>query len=578
MTTGSEGAVPAGYWNVDITGGWMYLLPPLAQRRVLCISPRRPAQSASEASLFGELTLLHDARLDGVPNALDVANSGACAARWESLDSLLQDEAPARSTERRYDGLVIHDPQGMIVHRGNWPRLAALLRQLPKLLRPDAFVYLGVPNPRSLSRLVASLTRQARPAIQPPVATATLLDALAGAGFAEVRIHPYLAWGPTLAEVIPPRGYRASKNRERPAERFKELLFGRAGSHRFASAHGILACAGHRMASTLDHVFEQVVQAPYYQGQAAPVVKNYLLFPGSKAIVTFGPLDRDDHDLVGILTSDALAIERRNAEMAILSELAKLPTPLSQAVPRPLGQIAIGKTRCYLLNRIPGVTLDLESAALDQVTEQALDFVTNLHCASSQRTVMNEANYRKLFWALIEAAQERLPAVAAEFRALDAPLRACVLGAEFPTVWMHGDYKVENVMYDQRQRRLTGVIDWELARPSGLPLLDPLYLLIYNRQIRGEEHFSSIENVLWPQRRSDLEQAQLRRYRERLGLAENLEPALCAMFVAHHVGCRLHFRAGSSAADALQKLLPKVRAMLERAAALHRGARELERT
>ena len=557
----------------------MYLLPPLAQRRVLCISPRSPRRWETEAAQYGELTLVHDEQLTGVPRAQEVADSGVTTARWQSLDSLLDDAGAAGSDEPRFDGLVIHDPQGLVVHRGNWPRLADLLRKLPRLLRPGAFVYLGTPNPASLSRAIAVLRRDGQTAQYPLVATGLLMEALISAGFSNLQVHSYLASGTALAEVIPPRGYRASKNRERLAERVKELLLGRAGSRRFASAHGVLACAGPRVASTLDQVFAHVAAAPYYQGRATPVVKNYLLFPGSKAIVTFGPQDRDDFDLVAILTSDALAIERRNAETAILSELAKLPAAVARVVPRPVDQIAIGKTRCYLLSRIPGVTLDLKSSALDQVTARALDFVIDLHRASSQRTVMNEANYHELFGALIEAAQQRLPAVASELQALYAPLRACVLGTELPIVWMHGDYKVENVMYDPRQRSLTGVIDWELARPRGLPLLDPLYLLIYNRQIRGEQHYQSIEGLLWPQQRSDLEHAALCRYREQVGLAASLEPALCAMFVVHHIGCRLHFRSGSPAVPVLQELLPKVRAMLERpAAAQRRDARETEPT
>lgn len=564
MTTPSGGMRPAAYWNIEITGGWMYLLPPLAERRVLCISSMRPSQSASQSPLYGELTLLYDSQLDGIPSEQDLANSGATGLRWRSIDSLF---GGAVSEQQRFDGLVIHDPEGAIVHGGNLPRILQVLRHIPSLLGPGAFVYVGVPNPRSLPSVIASVTRRGKTPGRRQVPIPALVQALGSAGFADIRIHPYLTWGSKLAEVIPPRGYLASKNCERPAERVKELVYGRIGSRRLAPAYGILAYAEHAARSTLDVLFEHIAGASYYQGSATPVLKNYLLFPGSKAIVTCGPEGQDDCDLVAVLTADALAIERRNIEVAVLSELANLPKRLAHAIPRPLAQIAIGKTRCYLLNRLPGVTLDIESAALDQVTDQALEFVIDLHRASTQQVATDESNYRKLFWSLVEAAQSRIPAMAAGLQSWDVPLRACVMGTLLPSVWMHGDYKVENVMYDRVPRKLTGVIDWELARGPGLPLLDPLYLLIYNRQIRGEEHFQSIESILWPGRRNDLELAQLRRYVEGVRVPEKLVPALCAMFFAHHIGCRLHIRADSTALEQLRIFIPRIRQMLEQSAA-----------
>ncbi|MFZ2650124.1 MAG: aminoglycoside phosphotransferase family protein [Burkholderiaceae bacterium] len=564
MTTATGGAVPAAYWNIHITGGWMYLLPPLVERRVLCISSMRPSASASQARLFGELTLLHDSHLSGIPSVQDLESCGGTGLRWRSVDSLLD---ATGSEQSRFDGLVIHDPEGAVMHGGNWPRILELLRRLPALLRPGAFVYLGVPNRRSLPRIVASVTGRGKTPTLALVSIATLQQALGSAGFDVIRTHAYLTWGPRLAEVIPRRGYRASKNREKLAERVKELVYGRIGSRRLAPAYGILAFASHAAPSTLDMVLEQVSRAPYYEGVAAPVVKNYLLFPGSKAIVTLGPEGKEDGDVVAVMTSDALAIERRGVETAVLSELAGLPKRLAQAIPRPLDHLVIGKTHCYMLNRLPGVTLDLESDALEQVTDQAMGFVIDLHRASSQPVTTDESSYQELFWSLVQAVQAQLPWLAAELQAWDAPLRACVMGSVFPTVRMHGDYKIENVMYDQKLRKLTGVIDWELARHPGLPLLDPLYLLIYNRQIRGEDGYECVENFLCPERRTALERALLQRYIASMGIVENLVPALCAMFVAHHFGFRLHFHSEVSVPEKLHRIVRATGQLLERSAA-----------
>ena len=34
-------------------------------------------------------------------------------------------------------------------------------------------------------------------------------------------------------------------------------------------------------------------------------------------------------------------------------------------------------------------------------------------------------------------------------------------------MWMHGDFKIENVVVDERSCRLLGVIDWERAAKAG---------------------------------------------------------------------------------------------------------------
>lgn len=565
MTPPCSAKLPVAYWNKEITGGWMYLLPPLADRKVLCLSAMEPAESATQAPLYGELVMLHDPLLHGLPSEDDLARCGAPGLRWRSVDSLFEASTSTRE-EPSFDGLVIHDPEGTVVNCRNWPRLVDLFGRVAKLLRPGAFAYFGVPNPRSLPRVLASLAGRRKGSGHGLVRLGTLVESLRRCGFSDVKIHPYLTWGSKLAEVIPRRGYRASKNRERLAERAKELVYGRTGARAFAPAYGIVAGIEPIARSTLDLIFEQISQASYYRGASTPVVKNYLLFPGSKAIVTCGPETRDDCDLVAILTTDALAIERRNTEVAVLAQLALLPQVLARAIPQSLAQIAIGKTRCYLLNRLPGVTLDLNSSALEDVTDEALQYVIDLHRASARPVVVDESSYRRLFWSLVESAQSGLPMLKAEFQAWDTPLRACLKGAKLPSVWMHGDYKVENVMYDQQLRKLTGVIDWELARSPGLPLLDPLYLLSYNRQIRGEGHIESIESVLWPERRSRREQEQLDRYLEGVGLPQGMVPALCAMFVAHHLGCRMHFRADSAALAPLRTLIPRIREMLERCA------------
>jgi aminoglycoside phosphotransferase (APT) family kinase protein len=561
MPMPSNEPVSLEYWNRESKGGWKYLLPPLHTLSVACFSTR-PQWAVGQAPQCGSLTLLHDSRLIGLAPHSEVV--AACQGKVEvlSVDALF-DSNSALSPAPRFDGFLIHDPEGSLLHSVNFPRISELLPSLVKLLRPGAFVYLGVRNSHGLPRLAALTRGQLK---LPSLPLAKALGSLRTARFDYARVHAYLSSGNSLTEVIPQRGYRASKNRERFAERAKELVYGRFGSRVLAPAYGIVAFAGPTADSTLDLVMKKVAAATYYTSAEPPVVKHYLLFQGSKAIVTLGPATTEQHDVVAILSGDELAIERRQVESAVLAELSKLPQTVAKLVPRALDHFTIGRTHCFVVNRLPGVTLDVDSGALDTITARALDFVIDLHRASTQRVSIDETNYRRFFGSLLEAAQTRNPSVAATVTAWDAPLRRCVMGITLPTVWMHGDYKVENVMYDQARRELTGVIDWELAQGPGLPLLDPMYLLFYNRLIRGEEHLDALRDLLLRDRRRTDEQSMLKRYCAAIGLPVEASSALCAMYVAHHIGCRLHFYSDDSLRE-LDTLATETLAMLERAAA-----------
>lgn len=566
MTVAPAPATSVAYWNPKITGGWKYLLPPLSERKILCLSAGSPALSADQASLYGQLTLLHDSQLQGIPRAtyaLTPVEPGNL--NWRSLEDLLSRAGPL-SDEEKFDGFVLHDLEGVLLHQGNLPRIVQLLCKLPLLLRRDGFVYLGARNPHAPAQLMSRLFRRRQRPEHRLVSVRTIRAALRSAGFASTQTHAFLTWHTTLAEVVPLRGYRTSKNRENFRERLKEVLYGRVGSRWLAPAYAVVAQVNPSavLESTMDLVAKRVAQAPPFRDGTPIIIKNYLLFPGSKAIVTLGAEGRAAHDVVAVLTTDALAIERRRVEVEVLSKLAQLPQRLACLVPVPLDQFVIGRTQCYLLNRLPGVTLDVESGALGPITEQALEFVVDLHRETSTVAVVDESIYRNLFWSLVEAAESRNPAVSEELRAWDEPLRACVMGARVPSVWMHGDYKVENIMYDQHRRRLTGVIDWELARNPGLPLLDPLYLLIYNRIIRGQTPIESVAQMIWLGQRSDAESALLRRYLDGVGIVDSLIPALSAMFVAHHIGCRLHFNANK--AWMLRNIVHETHKMLEQSA------------
>lgn len=557
------------YWHPDLTGGWVYLLPPLSTRRVLCLSAQ-PALAAAQATLFLQLTLLHDDRMIGCPSPEESPVVQAGAVRWSRIEDIVS-LATASPGNAGFDGLIVHDPQGDIVHRANFPRFEQILRELRPALRPGAFVYIGMCHTYSLQHLYSLVSaRRLQGASRRLLSVSRVRRSLRTAGYAEVQCHPYLMWGARLAELVPLTGYRATKNRELFRERAKEAVFGRVGSRMFAPAYGLLAFAGATEASTLDQVMSHVAASTYSPELTALVVKQYLVFPGDKAIISFGPAAREGADVVAILAGDALAIERRRAESKTLARLATLPPRLSALIPRLLDQITIGRTSAFVLNRFEGVTLDLEVDAMESVSDRALAFIADLHLESAQPVFIDDATYHAHFGSLIDAAAVRNPSLASVLHAWHEPLRGNLMGKTLPIVWMHGDFKIENVLYNPASHALTGVIDWEHAMLPGLPLIDPLYLLIYNRMIRGADWTKALTEMLVLNQFTSAELVRLRRYMGALSLSEDLLPALCAGFIAHHIGCRVHLREDATYIEPVREVILETRRALARSAALTR--------
>lgn len=134
----------------------------------------------------------------------------------------------------------------------------------------------------------------------------------------------------------------------------------------------------------------------------------------------------------------------------------------------------------YCEERMPGTAIDLPLSRMDEMIVKAADFITKLHQETACDIVINEANFKRLFGRDFA---RLMPYVNDEYRtkltSIEKSLKKQLMGKPFKTVWFHGDFKVENVLFDTSAWQIKGIIDWDLSRQEGLPLLDILYLLMY---------------------------------------------------------------------------------------------------
>jgi aminoglycoside phosphotransferase (APT) family kinase protein len=545
------------FWSANEGAGWMHLLPPLAGRRLLCIDASG-AVAWALARECREVTVLHWAPHwpdSGHAPSRNVPNLSSA-----SLDQLLREvQAPGFA---RYDGLVIHDPQGTRLHEHALAGITRLLGDGAPWLAPDGWIYLGARNPGSLQRWRDRLRRTVD--LQPPPLPArTLPRLLKGAGAREIKVYPYLMVNGRVAEVLPRSGYRATKNREAQSERLKEWFFGARLAPRLAPAVGMVAFREPATTSTLDALVQRIgrLRSSAHPGGSAPVMKQYLVFAGHKAIIAAGPPEHDEADVVAVLTADAVSVRGRSIEAPQLDALARIPA-VAALVPRLLDRFSVDGARCFVMERIPGVTLDQDVPPLERVSEAAHEFLLLLHRETAVPTAMDEAGFDRLALPVLRAAQERNPEFGSLIGAWQAPLRLALREHTLPAVYQHGDYKVENVIYEPESCRLLSVIDWEHARRPGLPLLDLLYLLAYNRVIRGAHWTEAIEALIVRAEWNAVERRRLEQYMQAFALDESLLPALRALFLAHHIGCRIHLPTDGALHDKVSGMLVQLTRVL----------------
>ena len=177
---------------------------------------------------------------------------------------------------------------------------------------------------------------------------------------------------------------------------------------------------------------------------------------------------------------------------------------------------------------------------IEALSRKAVQLITELHKETRRNITISENVYRRLFGREFQRLKVCLnEAYGLKLRLVEDRLKKQLLGKEFCTVLLHGDYKIENVLFDERTWEITGVIDWDLSRRNGLPLLDLLYLILYNDSLVNRKSICRIlrERVV-KMNFTEFENSLIREYVSVLGMAEELLQPLVRLFWVNHISQR----------------------------------------
>jgi hypothetical protein len=200
--------------------------------------------------------------------------------------------------------------------------------------------------------------------------------------------------------------------------------------------------------------------------------------------------------------------------LAVLEKLAaaRPDAPVRDRVAWPVAGGEVGPARWSLEHKAPG---HHPRAMTARLWRDCHDFLVALHRLGAGDTTAEAAGLAELLRG--QARNVGAHADAAGAAALERIASALLERlAAIPLGWAHGDFWAENLLV--RRGRLHAVVDWDWARPHGLPVLDLMDLVaLSRRRIRDVPPGRRLLETLWPPARAGGDE-RLRAYCAALGV------------------------------------------------------------
>ncbi len=269
---------------------------------------------------------------------------------------------------------------------------------------------------------------------------------------------------------------------------------------------------------------------------------SYRLGNPSVVIVMFGEGGAGmSPSMVARLPLTPHSLERCRRNVRAISAISGGSTVLSPMVPRLVESGELKGQAYFVETAVNGGVVDSHDTAISGIINDAVSALTSFHLQTLRETRIDEAVFSRLLGGIFDSISPYVDEEARdEFAGLTQAIKERLLGQTIPLVFMHGDYKDENIIIGHDDKRINGIIDWDLSEEEGLPLLDVCYLLSYRNLSVGNMALpESIVGKLMPLKEGSAEFRIIGSYCSALGIKAEFCNPLIAAFWLHHIGRRI---------------------------------------
>ncbi len=236
---------------------------------------------------------------------------------------------------------------------------------------------------------------------------------------------------------------------------------------------------------------------------------------------------------------DKLSLKRCRINRVILEKLQQ--TCIASVVPEFLEERKVKENICFCETKLPGLAVGtIPLFKMEHMVRKAIGVLTVFNRETAEDITVDSRNFQRLigndFRRLVSYLGENNKE---KLNQIEQRVKQQLLGKEIKTTWFHGDYKADNVLFNIKTWEIEGIIDWDLSKRKGLPLLDVFFLLIYkDSMLTGKSISYILKNRFFDGQFNSFERDIIDKYLNDFRLTDDIVEPLTVVFWLNHVVSR----------------------------------------
>lgn len=341
----------------------------------------------------------------------------------------------------------------------------------------------------------------------------------------------------SVGEVFYKNGYRSVKNPFLLKEKIREFLLNKFTYRIFSSDKLCLVSKnGATKITVIDNIISHVSNET---GVKYKDISKCLVIP-YKVLVTVQGQNGENYIFLLLRGRDKNI--RANKELEMLKYLNQSYPLLSPYLGESVSKGWYKNVEYIVYRKLPGVFVDAYFNKFNRAERSAFNMLVNIADMSKLCVTISQDKYIELtdsWFNTLKECKKNNTEFLTYVDNLKGNIFTTIENEVVNLVLFHGDYKIENLLFNSRDYSIEGVIDWDLSEKISFPGLDLIYLIIYSRRIKENKSFIEVcEDVFQREGFSEHDLSLINEYSQIYKISNKMINALCALFVVHHYSCR----------------------------------------
>ncbi|VAW58911.1 hypothetical protein MNBD_GAMMA11-190 [hydrothermal vent metagenome] len=351
-----------------------------------------------------------------------------------------------------------------------------------------------------------------------------------------VRYYMQSIYG-KINEVFYHKKYRSVKNPFLLTEKIKKHIFSPQALKFFSSNILDITIKGeHVHKSVIDNVIALVRKET---GIVFSDIFKCTVIP-YKVLVSVKSQTGDDY--IFLLLRGADRNVRANRELKMLNYLNDTYLKLSPFISKSVTCGIYKKIEYIVYHKISGVSIDAMFDQYAVAERSAFNMLLHIGEISRQKIVFDVELFHEMtgtWFDRLDNIDQSSDKFEKYLAMLNPALASYLQGKSCELVLYHGDYKIENLIFNTADYSVNGIIDWDLSEKHHLPGMDLFYLIIYSRRIKnGTSFIKECEEIFLKGGFHSDEQCMLDEYCKYFNISDDMLVIITVLFIIHHFSSR----------------------------------------